>query len=362
MGLCGSSELTPEQEAKLREEKRRDKALEEKMKGDREVDNRLHKLLLLGAGESGKSTLFKQMVMIYSDKKEQTAADRKQHVEIVYGNVVTNAKTLAEATKTHGEPTTEEAKEAVTFINDMKDDASIDDEVASTLKSFWTDEGVQGCYENRANYQLNDSTSYFFNQIETIGAEGWVPTTDDILRTRVRTTGIVEHNFKIENQPFKMFDVGGQRNERKKWIHCFENVTAVMFVAAISEFDQVLYEDEHTNRMTEALHLFDEISNSEWFQKTSMILFLNKRDLFQEKIATKNITDSECDELKKFKGNCRDFTETTQFITKCFLNKNDAKKVYPHVTCATDTDNVEHVFNDVKDVIISMSLEDAGIA
>ena len=54
------------------------------------------------------------------------------------------------------------------------------------------------------------------------------------------TTGIVEHKFEIGGNLFKMFDVGGQRNERKKWIHCFENVTAVMFVVAISEFDQVI--------------------------------------------------------------------------------------------------------------------------
>ena len=81
-----------------------------------------------------------------------------------------------------------------------------------------------------------------------------------------------------------MFDVGGQRNERKKWIHCFEGVTAVLFVAAISAYDQVLYEDENTNRMVEALNLFSEICNSNWFRDTAMILFLNKRDLFMEKI------------------------------------------------------------------------------
>jgi hypothetical protein len=40
-----------------------------------------------------------------------------------------------------------------------------------------------------------------------------------------------------------MFDVGGQRSERKKWIHCFENVTAVLFVVAISGYDQCLAED-----------------------------------------------------------------------------------------------------------------------
>jgi GTPase SAR1 family protein len=86
-----------------------------------------------------------------------------------------------------------------------------------------------------------------------------------------------------------MYDVGGQRNERRKWIHCFDNVHAVLFVAAISEYDQVLYEDDSQNRMHEALSLFSEICNSRFFAETAMILFLNKRDLFQEKIQTTSL-------------------------------------------------------------------------
>jgi guanine nucleotide-binding protein G(i) subunit alpha len=75
--------------------------------------------------------------------------------------------------------------------------------------------------------------------VKQISAEGYIPTEQDVLRSRVRTTGIVENEFEIDHNKFKMFDVGGQRNERKKWIHCFESVTAVLFVAAISEYDQV---------------------------------------------------------------------------------------------------------------------------
>jgi len=44
----------------------------------------------------------------------------------------------------------------------------------------------------------------------------------------------------------RLFDVGGQRSERKKWIHCFEDVTAIIFCVAMSEYDQVLHEDETT--------------------------------------------------------------------------------------------------------------------
>ena len=88
-----------------------------------------------------------------------------------------------------------------------------------------------------------------------------------------------------------MFDVGGQRSERKKWIHCFENVTAVIFLAAISEYDQVLVEDDTMNRVQEALTLFDSICNSKWFTSTSMILFLNKIDLFRDKLGKAPLKD-----------------------------------------------------------------------
>jgi guanine nucleotide-binding protein subunit alpha len=98
-----------------------------------------------------------------------------------------------------------------------------------------------------------------------------------------------------------MFDVGGQRSERKKWIHCFENVTSIIFCVALSEYDQVLLEESSQvrvlapsslaapdilsqNRMMESLLLFDSVVNSRWFMRTSIILFLNKVDIFKQKL------------------------------------------------------------------------------
>jgi hypothetical protein len=78
-------------------------------------------------------------------------------------------------------------------------------------------------------------------------------------------------------------DVGGQRSERKKWIHCFQDVTAVIFCVALSEYNLMLQEDT-SNRMQESLKLFREICNSPWFENTAIVLFLNKNDLFRDKI------------------------------------------------------------------------------
>jgi len=222
---------------------------------------------------------------------------------------------------------------------------------------------MQRTYEARSQYQLTDSAQYFFERLNEIVSTGYIPSEQDVLRSRVRTTGIVENEFTIDHNRFKMFDVGGQRNERKKWIHCFENVTAVLFVAAISEYDQVLYEDEQTNRMHEALNLFDEICNSRWFRSTSMILFLNKCDIFAEKLRRHDLANYFAEYANPPWNNDYSIETANKFMSQLFESKNRhaEKQVYTHVTCATDTKNVAVVFDAVKDIVIRKSLEDAGL-
>ena len=148
----------------------------------------------------------------------------------------------------------------------------------------------QHCFSRSREYQLNDSAAYYLNQLDRIASPHYVPTQQDVLRTRVKTTGIIETQFTFKGLHFKMFDVGGQRSERKKWIHCFEGVTAIIFCVALSGYDLVLAEDEEMNRMMESMKLFDSICNNKWFVETSIILFLNKKDLFEEKIRHSPLT------------------------------------------------------------------------
>lgn len=81
-----------------------------------------------------------------------------------------------------------------------------------------------------------------------------------------------------------MYDVGGQRSQRRKWVYCFEDVRAVLFVVALSGYDMTLLEDQTVNRLEESLNLFEQIVNNRWFKEASFVLFLNKLDLFREKI------------------------------------------------------------------------------
>jgi len=172
------------------------------------------------------------------------------------------------------------------FMQTVDEESVIDEEMAANIKTLWADPGVQRVWSERSTFQVLDSLEHYLvpETLDLIASKDYLPTQQDILHARVRTSGIVEEKYIIDGVSFTMFDVGGQRNERKKWIHAFDGVTAVIFVAALNEYDLVLYEDNRTARMAESVKLFDEIANSQWFSKTSIILFLNKVDLFTAKL------------------------------------------------------------------------------
>jgi len=143
--------------------------------------------------------------------------------------------------------------------------------------------------KKRNEFQLEENSAYFFNNLERIGQKGYIPTEQDVIRSRVKTTGITEQEIDVSGKKVIFIDVGGQRNERKKWIHSFENVNALIFISSLSEYNQKCYEDDKTNRIQESLNLFEEIINLKWFISTPIILFLNKTDVFKEKIKKKMI-------------------------------------------------------------------------
>jgi guanine nucleotide-binding protein subunit alpha len=84
----------------------------------------------------------------------------------------------------------------------------------------------------------------FFEAANRIAASNYVPSKEDVLRARAKTTAITETRFSMGQLSIHMVDVGGQRSERKKWIHNFESVTSIIFCTALSEYDQVLLEEK----------------------------------------------------------------------------------------------------------------------
>jgi len=324
---------------------------DEKRKMDTEV-----KLLLLGAGESGKSTIAKQMKIIHL--KGFTKEECLTYKSIIHNNVVGSMKALIHAANERSLAISQKAI-ADRFINDPSYfPGTLNPSIGGDVKSLWADEGIQKAYGRQSEFQLNDSAKYYFENIDRLSSDDYVPSEQDVLRSRAKTTGIIETEFTIERTKFKMVDVGGQRSERKKWMHCFQDVTAVIFCVALSEYDLKLYEDDQTNRMHESLKLFKEICNSRWFIDTSMILFLNKRDLFEEKIKKVDLKVA----FPEYSGGCN-YDNAVAFIKDKFFqqNENPKKHIYSNVTCATDTDNIQVVFNAVKDIILHKMLDDTGL-
>jgi hypothetical protein len=96
------------------------------------------------------------------------------------------------------------------------DDSLLTTEQFGFVKQLWADPAIRLCWDHRSEFQIYDSAIYFFDKVSEIASSNYMPTQQDHLRIRVRTTGIVETQFEIEGSQFKLCDVGGQRNERKK--------------------------------------------------------------------------------------------------------------------------------------------------
>lgn len=141
----------------------------------------------------------------------------------------------------------------------------------------------------------------------------------------------------MESLTCRVFDVGGVRSERKKWIHVFENVAVNIFLVDISEYDQVLYEDQSTNRMQESLVLWDNICNSKWFQNTSTVLFFTRTDCLKSKLATRPINNYCVD----FSGDPTSLEDVKDYIEKKFLslNRNPKKKIDVYFTSIVSETN-----------------------
>lgn len=272
------------------------------------------------------------------------------------------------------------AENAVLFIHSLSLREIIDPEIAQNVEILWSEPALKAVYEERAILHIDDSINYFLDDIQRIGSfrEDYIPTDMDIINVRHRTTGVTSKTFIIEQNGFSLFDVGGQQSERKKWIHCFEDVTAVIFVASLSCYDESVFENREKNAMHDTLELFDEICNNKWFTDTPIILFLNKNDLFKEKIL-KNVSLSVCfDDFKEIEddedgyssgsgGNNssnvenESYLKCLQFIKDKFQEKNyinsGKRVVHMHVTTATDTSNVQYVFHSVQALVISQCLQ-----
>ena len=225
--------------------------IDEELETDRIKSKKHLKILLLGAGDSGKSTIVKQMRIIHGNG--YSPDECLQYKYVVYSNTLESMVAILVAMKTLGIEFARNSRleDAELVFETVRDSTrrEITCELGEKMGRLWNDEGLQRCYSRSREYQLNDSAAYYLNALGRISAPNYMPTEMDILNTRVRTVGIMPIQFTYKDMCFEMVDVGGQRTQRKKWFHCFDNIQAVIFCTALSEYDFVLEEDAGVNRM-----------------------------------------------------------------------------------------------------------------
>ncbi|XP_041673018.1 guanine nucleotide-binding protein subunit alpha-13b [Cheilinus undulatus] len=348
------------------EQLRKSKEIDKCINRDKTYVKRLVKILLLGAGESGKSTFLKQMRIIHGQDFDQKA--KEEFRATIFSNVIKGIRVLVDAReKLHipwGNPSNQrhgdtmmafDTRSAMAHGHGMVEQKVFQHYLPS-IRALWADEGIQNAYDRRREFQLGESVKYFLDNLEKLGLSDYLPSQQDILLARKPTKGIHEYNFEIKNVPFKMVDVGGQRSERRRWFECFDSVTSILFLVSSSEYDQVLMEDRLTNRLSESLNIFETIVNNRVFSNVSIILFLNKTDLLEEKVKQVSIKDY----FPEFSGDPRSLTDVQRFLVECFRKKRreqQQKPLYHHFTTAINTENIRLVFRDVKDTILHDNLK-----
>ena len=186
--------------------------------------------------------------------------------------------------------------------------------------------------------------------------------------------------------------MGGIRSERRKWIHSFKAVgDAIIFLVSLSEYDQMMYGDQNITRLDESIALLETVM--EWFEYSSFILFLNKMDIFKQKImysdshlskyypdfdgrekdeiAAQQFILSKFDKARpKFHDECFDWKENDSrfFELNKKFNKSSHrhKKVtyYAHHTCMLDSTSIPSIIVDlnrsVRDIVLWKNLLGVG--
>ncbi|XP_077441972.1 guanine nucleotide-binding protein subunit alpha-14-like [Vanacampus margaritifer] len=338
------------------ERRRIHRAIERQLEHDKKEYKNSIKLLFLGTAESGKSTFIKQIRILHGNGYSD--AQRMPFIRLVCQNVITSIQALIQAMRVLGVDYEDNSNlDLAERMSDVEVEKvnRLEGWQVKAVKFLWSDRGLQRCYERRREFCLSDSANYYFNDMDRITAPGYIPNLQDILRVRVPTTGIIEYPFRVKDIVFRMVDVGGQRSERRKWIHCMDNVVSIIFLAALNEYDSVMPEDPAHNRLQESLALFKTIVKSPWFCQTSFILFLNKKDLLEEKVQHSDVVTY----FPQYKGPPRNAKRAQEFFLELYkmAHKGHKKPLYMHYTCATDTSNATVVFNSVKNTILTEILQ-----
>jgi len=325
------------------------------------------KVLCLGVGGCGKTTFVKQMKIIHGIKWSEAELDA--YLRIIRGNFVNGmqeclqiasniGKTLLTANVEHEKHVTSLRARTV----DLKPD------LLERLMALWKDPIIQDVVEKHQEQLTITHLPYFFEHVERITQADYKPTDEDILRCRQRTAGASSASVYIDKNYFEFFDIGGQKPERAKWeqILAEHEFSSVLYFIAADEFDVEDEEKEfQRTKMEISRFIFSEIVNSNIVNAdVPIILFLNRRDLFEERI-------QDPEGYKQFQAIFPNYSggqeakAGLEFIRDLFLetirDPEHSNPIKSHYTCALDTESMVVVWRSVREYLLKQALKDTGL-
>jgi len=239
------------------------------------------------------------------------------------------------------------------------------------METLWRSHEIRRAWvQDRTRANIIEGHGYYLDNLERIAKPDYKPSEADYLLCRMQTTYPTIEKIHLEHDrcDFDFIDVGGQRNMRRHWRQLFDeahqgSIDAVIFVAALSEYDQTLSESKaRRNRMEEAIELFSTICSNRDFEGIPVLLFLNKKDIFADKIFRSRIDAQPA--FSDYPGRPGNFEHGCQYFEQIFQSKWDAQKtkeLFVHITNALDQSNMRFVMNCIKWVVMNHNLEASGL-
>lgn len=225
---------------------------------------------------------------------------------------------------------------------------------SSHIQALWRDPAIQAAFMETAftTKPLPENAKYSLDRVGILGSEEYMPSNEDLLRCYARTTGIAEY-VVLEDTKFVVLDVGGQRIERKKWVHCFEEANCFIFIVGLSDYHQTMLEDPNENRLAEQLKLFEGVLDL--CPNKPVVLLFSKADLLREKLADPN-APLVSSLFPDYKGG-NDFDGVVEWFKRQFLmrNKNPERDIMTQVANLTDTEQVLHLMGPVKQFLVAQT-------
>ncbi|KAL1743993.1 guanine nucleotide binding protein, alpha subunit [Schizophyllum fasciatum] len=233
---------------------------------------------------------------------------------------------------------------------------------------LWHDPDVRTILRRR-KIRLEDAPGFFLNDLERVTSLRYVPTDEDVLKARLKTVGVSEYKFEMEvsakdtPSEWRIVDVGGSRSQVATWAPFFDDVEAIIFLAPISAFDQVLVEDKTVNRLEDSVLLWKAVCQNKLLCNVDLVLFLNKCDILEAKLNS-GIRFSKY--VRSYGDRENSFTAVSKYLQSKFsaIHREyspSTRKFYAFCTSVTDTQTTSGIIASVRDMVIRQHLKQSKL-